>query len=910
MANINVEMTSADGITLATEGKYCQGNITVAPDSTSKANLIAENIKKDVSILGVTGTLEESSGTIDDTIKLNLSYGETAPTDISKAWVQCAKPNKVTIDDAVLGPPYGSSETTSEIVGFDYAYSNTCYIYNGKRYTFSNNYSATYKCSLRTYNKDSNEYVVDDLTPSKSLYAVYNTSVSQMLQYKDKYRAVLAYGSYSKTYSTSVAFTLTLYNLSLGTSVILFDSRSTSSSYRGKIISLTDEFLFYCKHIDASYSLIKYDIKNATSVTIGNTSSYYFNHSGFYYNKKLYLFTSSTNLTTIDVETGTIANKTVNLYYYASNSKYYYQIDNKLYYQYNGVLKYFDVDTFEHVTVLTLSISFTTNDVYVGSYNDSTLLLCNTTSGGKVDAVISLDNGKLLLRTIPHDYKLLSSDTFECKAFPYYAYFGNSNNEAVSVNVYIYDLPSSRWLFYNYPRLDTPVISITNSTVSWSEVKNATKYLVYSGATLIAAVTGTTVDLSTLSMSTGLNTITLRASCELGYQDSYVSNEVPYIISTIVLTQNGENITWADTATPDRGYLLYVENASDGSTTTVTAYGVTSWPINQLSATQGTFYVHVSGKYTYDPDYILGPASNTITVSNVQNYSVTVNATGENFTLSYDLEDGQTQENNVITGPSSTTVTVHFVANEGYQFKEASYNISSGTLEDISTNSSGDYNITIGTSDVVIDFTVTVTSTAVVQYKLSGSYVFNDTITAYDGSIYEDIEFSDGEQIAYLTIVLNQDMVTYGDTPLGKGIYDSVYYDGTWKQKQYKYINLGNTPQEVSENFYNWFIANATKCTVNGIWQITADDPTQFVYDWSQNVDFKSNDTSYISIHCEFDATEDVFSLYYDDTLVCSDTDGWINTDYEYIEFSSTKQEVSAVFMYWLDNVAQKKNSI
>lgn len=86
MANINVEMTSADGITLATEGKYCQGNITVAPDSTSKANLIAENIKVGTTILGVTGTLSPeiaSHGTpLDPSALQTAIYLNTAITSV------------------------------------------------------------------------------------------------------------------------------------------------------------------------------------------------------------------------------------------------------------------------------------------------------------------------------------------------------------------------------------------------------------------------------------------------------------------------------------------------------------------------------------------------------------------------------------------------------------------------------------------------------------------------------------------------------------------------------------------------------------------------------------------------------------------------------------------------------------
>lgn len=55
---ISVNMTDADGVTLATFMRYCDSDIKVAPDAASKSNLIADNIKNGVSILGVTGNYE------------------------------------------------------------------------------------------------------------------------------------------------------------------------------------------------------------------------------------------------------------------------------------------------------------------------------------------------------------------------------------------------------------------------------------------------------------------------------------------------------------------------------------------------------------------------------------------------------------------------------------------------------------------------------------------------------------------------------------------------------------------------------------------------------------------------------------------------------------------------------------
>lgn len=65
---INVEMTKSSGVTLATENTICNENVKVT--IANSENLIAENIKKDVQIADVVGTLE--SGSSDDSLLISL----------------------------------------------------------------------------------------------------------------------------------------------------------------------------------------------------------------------------------------------------------------------------------------------------------------------------------------------------------------------------------------------------------------------------------------------------------------------------------------------------------------------------------------------------------------------------------------------------------------------------------------------------------------------------------------------------------------------------------------------------------------------------------------------------------------------------------------------------------------------
>lgn len=66
MADKNITMKTAGGVRLKTEGTYVDTDIVVAPDSTSQTNLVKENIRSGVSILGVTGTYAGESVTLQE----------------------------------------------------------------------------------------------------------------------------------------------------------------------------------------------------------------------------------------------------------------------------------------------------------------------------------------------------------------------------------------------------------------------------------------------------------------------------------------------------------------------------------------------------------------------------------------------------------------------------------------------------------------------------------------------------------------------------------------------------------------------------------------------------------------------------------------------------------------------------
>ena len=82
---VDLAMASGNQTITPTSGKTLSQVVVKKP-----ATMLPENIKKDVNIGGVTGTLESSGGS-----ELNIAYGNTAPEDTSKLWIKSEKPSNI-----------------------------------------------------------------------------------------------------------------------------------------------------------------------------------------------------------------------------------------------------------------------------------------------------------------------------------------------------------------------------------------------------------------------------------------------------------------------------------------------------------------------------------------------------------------------------------------------------------------------------------------------------------------------------------------------------------------------------------------------------------------------------------------------------------------------------------------------
>lgn len=106
-ANANVDVPSKEEEAKTVDLAMASGNQTITPTSgkvlsqvivKKPATMLPENIKKDVNIGGVVGTLESGGGG-----ELNIAYGDTAPEDTSKLWVKTTEPESVEISPELFG---------------------------------------------------------------------------------------------------------------------------------------------------------------------------------------------------------------------------------------------------------------------------------------------------------------------------------------------------------------------------------------------------------------------------------------------------------------------------------------------------------------------------------------------------------------------------------------------------------------------------------------------------------------------------------------------------------------------------------------------------------------------------------------------------------------------------------------
>ena len=178
-----------------------------------------------------------------------------------------------------------------------------------------------------------------------------------------------------------------------------------------------------------------------------------------------------------------------------------------------------------------------------------------------------------------------------------------------------------------------------------------------------------------------------------------------------------------------------------------------------------------------------------------------------------------------ITKPSSTTNYVYIPVGE----LRAEKGMTWAKWLESEYNTTGETTPTIKTSDFAdVAYTDVIDETkeyGFIVYELSGVWTWNEEIN-YTKDIEQMVDFQTTEGLVCNGIRIYK--VT-DNSPKGYAIlidyhenhdgtlldWDNKYEDNYWYSEASKYIDFGDTPQSVSQEFYEWFTANATEKKIN-----------------------------------------------------------------------------------------------
>ena len=216
------------------------------------------------------------------------------------------------------------------------------------------------------------------------------------------------------------------------------------------------------------------------------------------------------------------------------------------------------------------------------------------------------------------------------------------------------------------------------------------------------------------------------------------------------------------------------------------------------------------------------------------------------------------------------------------------------------------------------------------KYTLSGGWKFNETIIISEeiftaGSLSQEIRFTSddfeltgikvwtaGRNQIFIEYVGTSTYDSYGVLELLTGPYAGGGEDYSWNIDM-MILDFGNQEQEVSEQFYNWFILNTSPYRIesyyiSGNWKLndtlTITDSLLNHIIFEQNINFTSNSTNYSLIRFEVQYYNDSY-LYYNSTntangwMYSTGAVNWLNDAYKVINFGSAEQKVSKTFYDW-----------
>ena len=97
MSKLNIKLTSPEGVTLYTEGAYCDKDIVVMPELESITVTPTSEVQNITPSEGYAGIKQITVEAAPSDAEFNIAYGEIEPTDTNKLWVKTTEPTAVSV---------------------------------------------------------------------------------------------------------------------------------------------------------------------------------------------------------------------------------------------------------------------------------------------------------------------------------------------------------------------------------------------------------------------------------------------------------------------------------------------------------------------------------------------------------------------------------------------------------------------------------------------------------------------------------------------------------------------------------------------------------------------------------------------------------------------------------------------
>ena len=451
MKNFNI--IDKQGIKLNTANTYVNDDINIGLSEADKGNLVAENIKKDVTILGVTGIHE--GGTNEGGASLNLAYGETPPTDTSKIWLQCVEPSGVEVQN-YLGEcavsnvaNYGAISNPITSSNFYSGYYSSCYIGNNQIAIVGYNHIRIYDLTAKSYIADytisvgTNKYYSNVLYKDNVLYFCYENKLYSYDLTTQTLTQLYTYGS------SSFRFTFIFFHSETEIDILFgYDSANNGFRWRYNLsttantqIASVNQYVVNCRNhtIKANNTVYNFYMYTTTSTN--------------YYTWKYNLLSNSITKFTSFYDFMTDLGWTTYLYSSGiyDGERYIYLIGG--YGNYNGnsskisdlIIKYDTVnDSFEVLDNKLLGVKYyhftvlVDNRVYIFGGQDDRK---NNLDYFDISYPLPQNNAIITIANYKDDnaLPLINTEKLKLNSNIASAYLGNANNLAEKVNAYYWN---------------------------------------------------------------------------------------------------------------------------------------------------------------------------------------------------------------------------------------------------------------------------------------------------------------------------------------------------------------------------------------------------------------------------------------------------------------------------------------